>query len=252
MHERAPATNDDAPIDATFLEEEVFDEGLLDDIASQSRINTEPAATPRATLREVFPGIRVDAEAGIVEFDGVVPIDTRNERAPDVYLEVIVCAPDSKEHEALVMADVRASHLHAALLLLGAEPGAPGRWSRADAKLRAEPPTGRRVRVELIAEGALPVPPSAWMRPEFGGSAPPETAWVFAGSLVADRDQDGLDEYAADRTGLLVGLHSFGSEVVAWTHMAHPDSSVETPAWLANNDVMPAAGEPVTIRLTLD
>lgn len=203
---------------------------------------------------EVFPGVRVHADAKLVEFEGTVPIDTRNEHAPIVYLEVIVCAPDSKEHEALVMAPIRASHLHAALLLVGLEPGRPTLWRVRDGRMEPAPATGAGVRVEVRAEGRAFENPASWIRNRQGGvslaEAMPDGVWRFAGSRMTDRDGDGREEYDADGTGLLIGLHAFGSEVVAWARPMHPDSGVEEPEWIADAALTPRQGERVTVRLS--
>ena len=82
---------------------------------------TTPAAmVPPATgLREIFPGLRIDLVNKLIELDAQVPIDAHNPRTPRVYLELFVCPPDSKEHEAVALTKVPPSQVHAALLLLG-------------------------------------------------------------------------------------------------------------------------------------
>jgi len=227
-------------------------------IAAEARI--EPAApaesaraanTPAAEveLETVFPGVRVDIDRGVVEFDGAVAVDVHDPDSPKVYLEVIVCAPDSKEHEALVVADVLASHVHAALLLAGFEPGSPARWLRGVDGLRPVRAEGEALSVEFVVDGRA-FSPADWVRHELEPERSLPPAWLFAGSRLRDRDGDGAEEYDADGTGLIVGLHAFGSEVVAWAETAHPDSAVEEPVWLARNEAMPDRGEPVTVRLS--
>ena len=83
---------------------------------------TLAAAVAFAEPMEVFPGVRLDRDAGYVEFDGTVPIIADAGDGTVVFLELMVCIPDTKEHEALVMAPVKPSHVHAALLALGLEP----------------------------------------------------------------------------------------------------------------------------------
>ncbi|MBA1697416.1 hypothetical protein G9H16_25470, partial [Escherichia coli] len=58
-----------------------------------------------------FPHVRVDREARTVEFDAAVPIDaqardSRGERTR-VYLEIIACSFDSREHETLVVTSAK-------------------------------------------------------------------------------------------------------------------------------------------------
>ena len=73
--------------------------------------------------KELLPGIRV--ADGLVEFDGSVAIDAHHPDTPDVYLEMFITAPDSREHESRVVSKIRASNLHAGLLAAGLEPGSP-------------------------------------------------------------------------------------------------------------------------------
>ncbi|MBL8762704.1 MAG: hypothetical protein JNM07_00355 [Phycisphaerae bacterium] len=129
-------------------------------------------APPGAGAVEVLPGVRVDRAKKTVEFDGEVPIDAHDTNAPRVYLEVVVCRRDSKDHEALVVTDVLASHVHAALLLAGGVPGKPGRVSVVAAgpgdgaagpsatttgtpktRLEVVPPSGSRIEVVLVTRG---------------------------------------------------------------------------------------------------
>eukprot|EP00913_Durusdinium_trenchii_P006317 g5929.t1 len=109
------------------------------------RREAEPEA---ASMREVFAHVRVDAARRVVEFDGIVPIDCHHEDTPDVYLEVIACTKGTREHEALVMTEARPSHVHAALLLIGLTPGAPG--APAGRGEGAIEPSGDAVRVEIV------------------------------------------------------------------------------------------------------
>ena len=89
---------------------------------------TEPTPVPTAaTWAEASPGLRVSREARALEFDGTVPIDVHG-KAPRVFLEVLVCSRDTREHESLVVTDVKPSSVHAALLMLGMTPGTPGSW----------------------------------------------------------------------------------------------------------------------------
>jgi hypothetical protein len=218
----------------------------------------QPAPTPaipQAGLRELFPGIRVDLAARTVEFDGTVPIDTHDPKAPRVYLEVTVCTPDTKEHEALVVTKAKPSDVHAALLAAGLKPGAPGSWKWDGQKLISLPPSGDPVDVVFITtapDGTRKQDRATdWIVNADTGApfaAPGAAAgFVFAGSIL--RERQGQQVYDANGTGTLIGLCTFGTEVVAWNRLISPDSETEDPVWIADAKHVPAAGTPVTVRI---
>ena len=72
---------------------------------------------------EMLPGVWVDDET--VEIDASVSMDCHHPETPDVYLEMLITGPDSREHESLLVSDVKPSNLHAGLLAAGFEPGKP-------------------------------------------------------------------------------------------------------------------------------
>ncbi len=225
-------------------------------IAARGQPSPEPDAPARGAegkpgLREVAPHVRVDVKGRIVEFDGTVPIDAHDPQAPNVYLEVIACTIDTKEHEALVVTRALPSHVHAALLAIGLKEGQPGRWTWEGEKMTAHPPEGDKVIVELIHRDALGReivdPAAAWVKNEQSKEALPEKAWVFAGSRMMDR---GFGErYDADGTGTLIGLATFGAETVAWPDVFSPDADVAEPVWIADAAKTPVFDTPVIVRL---
>jgi len=98
----------------------------------------------------------IDRANRSVRFSGIVPIDAS--RQP--MLEVLVCTPNTREHEALVMTSVRPSHIHAALIALGAEPGRTGGlvWNGSDFEMRE--PRGDRIGVRPSGSRTHPLPSS--------------------------------------------------------------------------------------------
>lgn len=213
-------------------------------------------AHARAALTLVFPHVWVDAVAKIVEIDGRVPILVDDPEAPDVFLEVLVCTPDTKEHETLVVTEARPSDVHAALLMIGLKPGRPGHWTWSgdgpDATLTAFDPEGDAVAVTFLwtdAHGrARSANPVQWIRHAVTGKHPPARAFIFAGSRMLDRGF-GREMYDADGAGVLVGLATFGSEVVAWPETFSPDSGVAEPVWVADPKMTPPIDTPVRVRL---
>ncbi len=220
-------------------------------LSVRATADAAPAPSPEPSARAVFPHIRVDIDARTVEFDATVPINAHDERSPHVYLELIACTPDTREHEVLVVTSAKPSHIHAALLLLGLEPGAPASWTFADNQVVRHDPTGPRVGIELVttdADGAKRVEPvSAWVRHAQTGEPFPDGAWLFSGSVFVTRQ--GEERYDADYSGTLIGLATFGTEVLSWPAVISPDSMIDEPVWIADARRVPHAGTPVVVRL---
>lgn len=221
-------------------------------------VSVAPSRQPDTGMREVFPGVRADIKARIVEFDAEVPIDCHDPKTPHVFLEVFVCTPDTKEHEALALTRVRPSHVHAALLACGYTPGRPGSWSwDPDAKrLNTHPPAGDALDVFIASRDAagkeVETRISDWVvstdgRP-FRASDPDRAGWwVFAGSTTARRA--GREVYDADGTGTLIGLTTFGMETIAWRDVLSHEAGVQEPEWIADARLVPKLGTRVVIRI---
>ncbi len=207
-----------------------------------------PIAEPQE-LKELLPGLHIGE--GIVEFDGSVAIDCHHPETPDVYLEMLVTAPDSREHESLVVASIKPSLLHAALLAAGFEPGKPLSRDKAG---KTVPASGDRLRV-LVAvivdnEDDAPasfVPIESWAihldTEQQLAEASSWTGLVFAGSIFV------RNQYAADRAGTLISLTSFGDEVIAPTWTVSSKADIDEPVWIANRKLVPKQGTPVRIRI---
>lgn len=203
-----------------------------------------------------FPHLRVDRKARVVEFDAVVPIDARTPdakgRHPLIYLELIACTPDTREHESLVVTSAKPSHIHAALLLIGLEPGKPGAWTTRNREAVLTPPTGDEVRVEFVTlddEGKEHVSPAAsWVRHAQTNDPLPDRLFLFAGSRIVQRPAGEI--YDADMSGTLIGLATFGTETLALPTVFSPEAAVDEPVWIADPENTPPRGTSVRVRLT--
>jgi len=222
----------------------------------------QESAAPKAdteAMRGVFPHVRLDAKAGVVEVAARVSPLLHAKDEPLFFLEAVACTPDSKEHESLVVTEAKPSHVHAALLLLGLEPGKPATWREEAGRTKAEPATGPEITVEMVyrgPEGAeVVVHPGDWIVHAKTGERFPDTdqfGWVFAGSEIRTRrsaEGEVREVYRADIEGTLIGLASFGTETIALATAISPESSVEEPVWIADLKSVPANDTPVTIRL---
>jgi len=210
----------------------------------------QDAPAPKAT--EPFPGVRVDLGAKTVEFDGFVPIDAHNDATPHVYLELMICSPDTREHETLVVTRAKPSHIHAALLMIGLQPGKPGSWDVEDDSMTFVAPEGDEVKMEFVwttPDGKTRADdPSSWVKNSETGERFPSKPFVFAGSKFVTRG--GVEVYDADGAGTIAGLTTFGSELLAWPTVISHEAAVETPVWIADRATTPKAGAEVTVRLS--
>lgn len=226
--------------------------------AEQGRPSASVVASPATTVSpvpvppsivELAPGLRLDRVRRRVEIDGTIPVDAGSSEQPVVFLEWLVCTPDTKEHESLVVTSVRPSLVHAALLTLGLEPGEPGRWEWQETRIVPHPPSGSCVRVLVRRAGGAEEPLASWVADRRTGRTLlehfPGEGFVFAGSGMAERQ--GQTWYRADRDGGLVGLACFSSELIAFTRLVNPDASLEEPAWIADPARVPPFSTPVTV-----
>lgn len=182
---------------------------------------TKAAPSAPSPTIALTPLVRANRAARTVEFDAVAVLDVG-------FLEQFVCLAGTREHESLFAFEGRASDIHAALLFIGLEPGAPGSWRKATpddpetGSIVAIAPSGPELSVEVIVGAAQPEPIASFIRvaPLADGSerlaAPIDSfRFVFAGSRLRRDRRTGEDRYVADGSGSLIGLVTFGDETVA-------------------------------------
>ncbi len=198
---------------------------------------------------EAFPHVRVDREAGVVDVDVYVS----PKRAEGIeWLELIVCTPGTREHESLVVSLANPRHIHAAVLLLGLEPGTPLRVERVEDEWVLHPPTGPEVDLFFVlpveeGEGAQQqeVPVSQWVRERETGEALPSHRFLFAGSEVIERD--GQSYFMAEVNGTIASLVQFGDELFTQSsELTNMDGSEPFDAWVER---MPAARTELVLRI---
>jgi hypothetical protein len=233
-----------------------------------SRTAKPPTPVPPSQL---FPLITFDRADSAIIIDCESIAHAPADRSRIVFLEVLACNPNTREHESLLITRARPSHLHAALLLLGIQPGSPGRWEWINQDLRTIAPTGPFLRVDVrwTSEGTTRTAPIAdWVIHATTEStlakpttAHPAPAFLFAGSQVITLRSPrpapassaepmlpaGSEQYAADLSGTLVGLTAFGDEPIAWSAMYSPEAAVEEPRWIARPGVVPPVGTAVQL-----
>ena len=227
---------------------------------------TPPAEPPAvAPLVELAPGLRVrpasGEHAGRVELAAIACLEAG-------WLEQVACGEGTREHESLVVVQVRPADLHAALLLAGLQPGRPGRWTVDEAgRTRLDPPEGDVVSIRFrwtdAAGAEREATPADWIVSERGHRMD-EPRWRFGGSdLVDDRGrpvdagaageaeagQPGAVRYLADLTGSIIGLVTFGDEVIGLEEVIPDAAAYAAPAWMVDTEAVPPPGTAVTILL---
>jgi len=116
-------------------------------------------------------------------------------------IEVFACPRGSKEHESIVATDASARLVHAALLAIGLEPGAPVSYDPDYVAAR-----GPIVHVQIRwrdAAGVLHERPAQELIRNTRTGKPLEADWVFAGSVFWRDPADGQEYYQGDGGDLI-------------------------------------------------
>jgi hypothetical protein len=210
----------------------------------QSSLTTAAPRVVRPT-----PGIVVYPDRHLVEVDAWTCLD-------DGYLEQVACSPESREHESLVVVKARPSDIHAALLMAGFNAGSPGRWTYDNNKLTTVAPTGDKVdvAVRVVLNGKESIEPIRnWISEDRGERQFPDKPWVFGGSGFARNPKgvqpEGGEHYLADMSGSIIGLVTFGDEVVGFSKVFADEDDVQAPEWIVNSRSIPPVGTAVTLLL---
>ena len=126
----------------------------------------------------------------------------------DVPLELLMCRKPSKEHEAILHAEVDAREIHAALLVAGAKPGAVVQYQP-----KFVPPSGTRIKITLQYEKKpgqiVTVDAKKWVRNVKTRKAL-DVDWVFAGSqFFQDPDDKTRPPYYMANSGDVITVSNF-------------------------------------------
>lgn len=111
-------------------------------------------------------------------------------------LELFMCRKQTKEHEAVVSADVDARKIHAALIAAGAKEGSPVTFVP-----NYRPASGTKIKVSVQykeKDKLVTVSAQSWIK-NAKTNKPLESDWVFAGSRLVDNPLDpGKKHYLAN------------------------------------------------------
>ena len=161
-------------------------------------------------------------------------------------LEQLLTRKGTKEHEAILAADIDARSVHSALMLAGAEPGKPVQF-----RPKFQPPTGPVIKVFVEYkdkdEKTHRLPAQQWIRTLKTKKDLPFD-WVFAGSeLFKDPNDAKRPPYYLANDGDVICIANF--------HTAMLDLPIESSAqnddlvFEANTERIPPLRTPVTLIL---
>lgn len=160
-------------------------------------------------------------------------------------LELFLTRKRTKEHEAILAAEVDAREIHAALLAAGAEAGSPVKFAP-----KYTPATGAKIRVLVQYEKdgkTITVPAQQWIR-NLKTMKDMEQDWVFGGSrLIPDPLDKTKQPFYAANDGDLICVSNFETAMLDVPIVSTGDN--DDLFFEANTDRIPALETPVTVIL---
>jgi hypothetical protein len=160
-------------------------------------------------------------------------------------LEQLLCRKHTKEHEAILTADVDARTIHAALIAAGAKEGSPVRFVP-----EYRPASGTPIKVSVQykdKDKLVTAPAQSWIK-KAKDNKPLTSDWVFAGSrFVANPlDPDGKKHYLAN-DGDVICVSNFETALLDLP-IKSPKDNAEL-AFVANSERIPPLGTAVVVIL---
>lgn len=209
--------------------------GLLVPLLSLSPPAWSAAEPARATKPAPFgPGIRIDWKKRLVEVDAEVVLRKGS-------LELLVCSPQTREHESILRIHAKPLHVYQAMGLIGLTPGSPMKFD--DRSKQWHRPTGDSLMLSVrypAKGGTSEVPVERWLRDVEHKQIPRPIDWVFAGSRTLENGK-----FGADLDGTVVCVVDFDTALIAVSDLHTADNE---DLWLeANTEVIPPVGTRCTL-----
>ncbi|MBI2804449.1 MAG: hypothetical protein HYX68_05620 [Planctomycetes bacterium] len=159
-------------------------------------------------------------------------------------LEQLLTKKRTKEHEAVLAADIDGRELHLALTLAGAEAGTPVQF-----RPKVTAPTGTLIKIYLeykVKGKDVRVPAQQWIR-SFKTKKDFPTDWVFAGSTLTPNPEDKKKPYYGANVGDMISVVNFETSCLDVPFVSTKDN--DDLAFEAHTERIPAKGTPVTLVL---
>jgi hypothetical protein len=229
----------------------------------QEKKEKEAAPGFEATETDIkLPGVTINRVTREVRIDAVVCLDTG-------LLEYVVCRPDTFEHEAIFTTTAKPELVHAALLLSGMKPtplqrGLSDLWSEKAMKQKQS-----RIKIEVEweekgvkkrenltsmiqdregeAEGYEIAPAEPAQKPEEKKESKVQDAWIFTGSFLHVNPETKKQFYAANSSGILVGIWPDPSTVIQYGIQSGDPYAGEHLGMQVNEETVPKVGTKVKL-----
>jgi hypothetical protein len=168
------------------------------------------------------------------------------------YLEHLLSRDEAaKQHESILSTSIDASHIHAALIAAGAQPGRPVQYVNAQGQEEFRPPTGDRIRVTVHYQDAsgrfVSLPAQRWVRNARTGKEL-DLDWVFAGSFFYKPEDSDTLLYAAN-DGRIITTANFPSALLDLPIRSAEGDPQAGLDFEANTELIPPRDTPVTVVL---
>ena len=196
-----------------------------------------------------LPGVTLNRETFEVRIDAEVCLTTG-------ILEYVVCRPNTFEHEAIFTTEAKPELVHAALLLAGLEPTPQVRgladiwWEKALKNPLSrvmievtweEEGKEKRATLNSLMQGRDDQPDDA------NPGKKVEEAWVFAGSFMDTNRETGKRFYAANASGILVGIWPDPSTVIQYGIASGNPYEAKDLGMAINEELVPPVGTKVEL-----
>lgn len=186
--------------------------GCVAEDAPSTKKGESPASVPATgPVKKVPVGKNVDVEIQGDKRRVVIQSTVCLRMGP---LEQLLTRKQTKEHESILVADVDAQHIHAALLVAGAQEGKPVQF-----RPRFQPPTGTPIKVTLEytdpeKKQLVQVAGQHWIR-RLKDNKELQADWVFAGSRkIADPLEKQKPPYYAANDGDIICVSNFDTAML--------------------------------------
>ncbi len=219
--------------------------------------DAQPTTSTNAPLAEISPGVfqiglvRLDKTNKSVQFPAVLNMDHG-------LIEYLLVTTRGKTHESLLKTEAAPSHIHVAMLLLGAKGAAqtpdllkvptgeyhvngPGGAGERNAQLLKGDP----IRIELAwtnAETAKTVPAEDCVIDLQTGKAASRGTWNYNGSRVVD------GTYMAQQQGSIVAMIDDVDAIVNNARKGHENDQV----WQVRSNFVPSIGAKILVTFQLE